>query len=250
MNSFEVNILIVEDNLSFAVELEMMLTSLQYKVIGPVDNSEEALERIEQDQPDLIIMDINIKGKLSGIEVGQRIMNMDIPILYVTSLAEENQYKQALQSNLIGYLIKPIDKFTLRSIIDLAIVNAYKTKRNTSSEDNEAKRFISKDSFYFKKRGSYKKVKIEDILFIKSDDNYCQSMTKSEESFTTRMTLGKMEEMLPSDMFLRVHRQYLVQIKEIDIINFQKGILKVRGFEIPISRSRKKELEKVLMRLD
>ncbi len=253
MNPFNLNILIVEDNLSFALELEMLLDELNYNVLARVDNSAEALEVIFSKNPDLILMDIDIKGSLTGVEIGQKIKHLEIPILYITSIKDEETFKAAQQSNLIGYLVKPIDKITLQTAIQLAIEKAFLIKsKNVSNTIGEAtpENFLSKDRFFFKKSGCYHKVHIYDIAYIKSDDNYCETTTIHEQKFTTRITLGKFESLLPSQQFIRTHRQYIVQIDCIDSIDFHDSVLRIHQTEIPVSRSKRKELETLIRKMD
>ena len=256
MSNFQINILIVEDNLSFALELQMLLEELNYNVLGRVDNSGEALDMIYSKNPDLIFMDIEINGNLSGLEIGQKIKHLEIPILYITSLSDDTHYEQAQQSNMIGYLVKPIDKITLRATLDLAITKAHRSNTtNTnlsdqSSKEEEPENFVGKDALFFKKRGTYHKVKIDQIAFIKSDDNYCQTTTLDGETFTTRITISKMEQLLPSQKFMRTHRQYIVQTEHIDSIDFQDSTLKINQQEIPVSRTKRKELEMLIRKMD
>lgn len=256
MSDFQINVLIVEDNLSFALELQMLLEELNYKVLGRVDNSGEALDMIYSKNPDLIFMDIEINGNLSGLEIGQKIKHLKIPILYITSLGDNAHYEQAVQSNMIGYLVKPINKVTLRATLDLAITKAHRPNLididqiNIDSKEDEPDNFVGKDALFFKKRGTYHKVKINEISFIKSDDNYCQTTTLGGQTFTTRITISKMEQLLPSQKFMRTHRQFIVQTEHIDSIDFQDSTLKINHKEIPISRSKRKELEVLIRKMD
>lgn len=257
MSNFQVNILIVEDNLSFALELQMLLEELNYNVIGRVDNSGDALDMIYSKNPDLIFMDIEINGNLSGLEIGQKIKHLEIPILYITSLSDNTHYEQAQQSNMIGYLVKPIDKVTVRATLDLAINKAHRQPQGETNQVNENKKeevvenFVGKDVFFFKKRGTYHKVKIGQIAYVKSDDNYCQTTTLDGENFTTRITISKMEELLiPTRKFMRIHRQYIVQTEHVDSINFQESTLKIKQEEIPVSRAKRKELEILIRKID
>ncbi len=258
MDAFQVNTLIVEDNLSFALELEMLLKELNYGVAGRVASSGEALEKIYSTSPDLILMDIDIKGDLTGLEIGQKIKHLEIPIIYITSLKDEQHYMQGQESNMIGYLVKPVDKITLRSTIEMAINRSYQVKKKesspsqvqTQSMEGFSENFISKNAFFFKKRGTYHKVKIDHIAFIKSDDNYCETTTLDGEKFNTRITISKMKELLPHDQFFRTHRQYIVQVQHIDSVDFQDSTVKVVGQEIPLSRSQRKELEQLIKKLD
>ena len=131
MNTFRLKVLIVEDNFSFAIELEMLLEELNYEVISKHDNSATALEAIFSKEPDLILMDINIKGELNGVEIGQKIIGLNIPILYITSFKDEATYREAAKSNMIGYLVKPIEKYSLRTAVQLAIEKAHSGKNGT-----------------------------------------------------------------------------------------------------------------------
>lgn len=251
MNTFQVNILIVEDNLSFALELQMLLEELNYNVIGRVDNSGEALDLIYSKNPDLILMDIDIKGNLTGLEIGKKIKHLNIPILFITSLSNSTHYEQAQASNMIGYLVKPVDKITLRTTLELAITRAHQSKvSNVNEEESAAENFVSKNAFFFKKKGTYHKVKITQIAYIKSDDNYCLTTTLSGETFTTRITISKMEKLLPNNQFIRTHRQYIVQTEHIDSIDFQDSTLKIQQKEIPVSRTKRKELETLIRKMD
>lgn len=253
MNPFNLNILIVEDNLSFALELEMLLDEMNYNVMARVDNSAEALDIIFSQNPDLILMDIDIKGNLTGVEIGQKIKHLGIPILYISSIQNEETFKAAEESNLIGYLIKPIAKFSLQTSVQLAIEKAYSLKsqrEKTTREPEPVENFLSKDRFFFKKAGTYHKVKIADIAYIKSDDNYCQTTTIQNQTFMTRITINKFESLLPSGLFIRTHRQYIVQINQIDTINFQDGVLKINQKEIPVSRTKRKEMEALIRKMD
>lgn len=254
MNDFKLNVLIVEDSLSFALELELLVQSIGYQVIGRADNAKKALAIIQEQEPDFILMDIDIKGDMNGLELGNKIRHLKIPILYITSFGTQEYYERAQSSNMIGYLVKPIDKLSLRSSIQLAFQNAYFEKtQQTEAEAMPAENyenFISKDCFFYKKKKTYHKVKIDDILFVRSNGNYCETITDNQIMFITRMPISKMEEILPSRKFMRLHRQYIIQISKIDMIDFQESIIKIKDDTLPIGRSKRKELEQMIQRMD
>ena len=100
MTNSALKILIVEDNISFALELEMILDEIGYQIIATVDNSAEALDIIFSKEPDLILMDIDIKGNLSGTQIGQKIKHLNIPIIFITSFDNKERYEDARQSNM------------------------------------------------------------------------------------------------------------------------------------------------------
>lgn len=261
MNEFKLQVLIVEDSLSFAIELEMLVEEIGYYVVGRVDNSTDALTIIHEKKPDFILMDIDIKGRMTGVELGAEIKPLNIPILFITSFGDDTHYKAAQQSNMVGYLVKPIDKYSLRTSIQLAVTNAYIRKQQegqtavTSPDKSEnipyeTENFIFNNCLFFKKRNTFHKVKIDEIIFIRSNDNYCETYIRGGEKFLSRIGISKIEKMLPSDRFVRIHRQYIIQLDKIDVIDFQGNTIKVEDHEIPISRTRKKLLEKMVKQLN
>ncbi len=262
------NFLIVEDNLSFSLELEMLIDEIGYNVIARVDNSAEALETIMLEHPDFILMDVDIKGKLSGLQIGEKIKHLNIPILFITSYSDDEHYELAQRSNMIGYLVKPIGRLSLKTAINLAVKSLAEAKgtetNDTSSEEEkptvkfapkdvvvkeeaqeeeeERENFVLKDYLFFKKKDVYQKVYIQEILFIEADGDYIVVQLKDKVKYTIRMKFSDMEAKLPSESFMKVHRGYIIQLQKIESINFQVNTLKIDGHTIPISRSNKDKL--------
>lgn len=119
----DLSILVVEDEPS--LELENLLQDIGYQSVISVDNSAEAFEYIYTDQPDLILMANEIKGRYSGLQVAEKIKHLKIPILFITSLWQQAIYDKALQTNFIGFMVKPLEPFSIRSSIELAIQERY-----------------------------------------------------------------------------------------------------------------------------
>jgi len=249
MLPFSLKILIVEDNLSFAIELEMLLEELNYNVLATVDNSTDALQVIYRERPDLIFMDINIKGDLSGIEIGHKIEHLKIPILYITSLGNQEHYEAVQQSNMIGYMVKPVGKISLKTAIQLSISKAYTLKNQKTNTARIENNIVHDNFFFFKEEVTFHKVHLREIAFIKSNDNYCQSHTRSGQTFMARISISQLEKMLPPKLFMRIHRQYIVQIPCIETVSFISNALKIGGEVIPISRSKRKALTTMLKML-
>ena len=165
MSLTPLKILIVEDNLSFALELEMLLDEMGYTDTLRADHSGTALDYIYSQEPDLILMDIDINGNLSGLQLGEKIAHLDIPVLYITALQDAPYQEASRQSNTIGYLVKPVQPLTLRSAIDLAIAKVRMLKDSEKSDALENREhFITQQFFFFKKRHIYYKVAIKDVL--------------------------------------------------------------------------------------
>jgi PAS domain S-box-containing protein len=114
-------ILIVEDESLVARDIENMVTSLGYEVCGIVSTDEQALARADELRPNLILMDVIIKGTLDGIAVAERIWETQhVPVIYVTAYSDEQTLKRAKFTEAFGYVLKPFDERELKIAIEMA----------------------------------------------------------------------------------------------------------------------------------
>lgn len=122
-------ILIVEDESIIRMDLKKMLLSEGYTVIKEANNGEKAIEYAFNYKPDLILMDIKIP-KLNGLKASKIIgENFEIPIIIITAYSQKEFIENAQQDNIVGYLVKPIDKKELIPAIEIALHQAEKTKK-------------------------------------------------------------------------------------------------------------------------
>ncbi len=118
----ELSILIVEDELLIAKNLTIKLNKLGYKVSGIVSSGAEAIAIVNSNKPDLILMDIAIKGDLDGIETMEKIQEInDIPVIYLTAYANAQTMERAAQTRCYGYLLKPFKDKELEEMIQILI---------------------------------------------------------------------------------------------------------------------------------
>ncbi len=249
MSKARLQVLIVEDDALFAVELQMLVEEIGYQVIDIVDNSAQALDLIFSNPPDLVLMDIDIKGRLSGVEIGQKIRHLNLPILYITSFDDSGVYNQARKSQMIGYLVKPLSKYSIQSAIRLAMQNLFSSRKPADDQQQEDN-FVLDNYFFFKKRQIYQKVTLNEIALIEADGDYINVYTTDREKFVARMPISAIENQLPSQFFYRVHRSYIVNLNTISSINFKDNLLMIGGKSIPVSKSRKKELSDLITKID
>ncbi|MBN1326485.1 MAG: response regulator [Candidatus Cloacimonetes bacterium] len=114
-------ILIVEDEIIIAKDIELKLLSLGYEVIALCTSGDQAIEVTLSEKPDLILMDINLQGNLDGIQVAQFIQaKVLIPVIYLTSYSDDLTLQRAKITNPLGYIIKPFDERELHTSIELA----------------------------------------------------------------------------------------------------------------------------------
>ncbi|MFZ4590063.1 MAG: ATP-binding protein [Ignavibacteria bacterium] len=115
-------ILIVEDELLIAEDIAFRLKSLGYKITDMVISGEEALRVIKKEQPDLILMDIMLKGNLDGIQTHELInKEYKIPLVYLTSYSDEKTFSRAKLTQPFGYIIKPFEERELHTVIEVAL---------------------------------------------------------------------------------------------------------------------------------
>jgi signal transduction histidine kinase len=118
----EVTILIVEDELLIAKGLSRKLKKLGYAVVDIVSSGEAALEKAADIQPDLVLMDIVIKGKMDGIEAAIKIHELyNIPVIYLTAYADDNTLERARTSGSYGYILKPYKERELHATIKMTL---------------------------------------------------------------------------------------------------------------------------------
>lgn len=114
--------MLVEDNKIISMELKQRLEHMGYEVFDVVNSGEEAVLKVNELSPDLILMDIKLKGKMDGIEAaGQIDSQYHIPIVYVTAYEDEETLKRAKYTHPKGYLVKPLEEEALHSIIESSI---------------------------------------------------------------------------------------------------------------------------------
>jgi CheY-like chemotaxis protein len=115
-------IMVVEDEWVVADQLCRSLEDLGYTVCSKASTGDEAISKVETDGPDLILMDIVLKGKMDGIEAASRINSkFNIPVLYLTAYTNQEYIERAKQTNPFGYLVKPYNQEELSANIEMAL---------------------------------------------------------------------------------------------------------------------------------
>lgn len=240
-------ILIVEDEPNFADTLEMFIDELDFELAGIADNGKEAIELFEGKAPDLVLMDININGALSGIDLARIFQGKrDIPIIFITSYDDRQTFNQAKLSSPFAYLIKPFDPDELERTIELALHQAYGEGEKVFEDEKEL--LLATNCFFVKNRNKLVKLRQEDIFWVEVEDKYCVLHTKSRK-YTLRKSLKELAGKLDSSIFVQTHRSFIVNANEIEDIDLGLFIVRVNGSEVPLGRAHKDELIKRLQML-
>ena len=123
-------VLIVEDELIAASYLNQILTDAKHSIVAMCDNGKEAIELARQKKPDLIMMDIMLKGLISGVDAAVEIRkySKDVMIVFLSAYSEESMIETAIEANPQGYFLKPYNKEEI--LVNLKILIAKKEKPN------------------------------------------------------------------------------------------------------------------------
>ncbi len=242
------SVLIVEDDPSFGLELEILLGEVGCTVVGLVDNAAAALELIFSRTIDLILMDVDIKGELNGLAISKQVRHLNIPVLFITGMSTKEHYKEALMTNFIGYLVKPVNKYTLRTTIDLAF---NKLQQDSHAPDYSLKQEFIRENFLFIRRNKlYEKVSRQDMVLVEGASDYVKLWTRNGRSYLLRQTMKGMEEMLKNWSFYRIHRSYIINLKAIQAIDFVSGEVMILDRTIPMNRNSRSELGKMMPKIE
>ncbi|MCP4542223.1 MAG: response regulator [Chloroflexi bacterium] len=126
-----INILIVEDENITAKALEYSLQDAGYNVVGVVSSGEEAIRRAASKRPDLVLMDIRLKGMIDGVSAAQRIQaHLDIPVIFLTAHSDPGTFARVIHSSPYGYIVKPFIEEELYNTIERAL-DRHKLKGRT-----------------------------------------------------------------------------------------------------------------------
>jgi two-component system response regulator LytT len=236
-----IKILIVEDNVIIADDIQYMLEDIGYEIVGNVIDFKQAKQILTSKKVDLVLIDIILASDETGIDLGKYIRaNHSIPFIFVTSNSDRATVESAKQVKPNGYLVKPFEQQDLYTSIEIALssFNYDNSKgdqeKDRSSEESEVvSNSVLKDSIFVKKNDLFHRVYFNEIQFIKADNVYLEIHT-AEKQFLVRSALKDYLEKLPSEHFYRAHKSYIVNLQHIQAVNSRDIMIKERL--IPISR--------------
>ncbi|OQA01486.1 MAG: putative transcriptional regulatory protein pdtaR [Bacteroidetes bacterium ADurb.Bin408] len=241
----KLKILVVEDENIVAKDIQNSLTKLGYKVSGVVNSGEKAIAEVDESRPDLVLMDIMLKGKIDGIDTAKILRERyDIPVIFLTAYADENTLEKAKISEPYGYIIKPFKEKELQTTIEMAVYKHekdFKVKKERDLYHSIVENKDAKDSIFVRADYRLNKVAFKDIYFVEALKDYVVINT-SDNIYTTHTTMKHMIKILPEKEFVRVHRSYIVRLDKIFSIKYPDLVIEGKMKVIPIGGLYRKEL--------
>lgn len=242
-------ILVVEDENIVAKDIQQSLKKLGYEVLGVCATGEDAIRQAESMRPNLVLMDIMLKGDISGIEAADQIrQKLNIPIIFLTAYADSSTLSKAKVTEPYGYIIKPFKEIDLQTNIEIALykherANEMKKERDFLYSLVEAK--STKDTIFVKSNMKLVKINTKDIYYIEALKDYVTIATKTNR-FIVHSTMKEIEKKFVPAEFVRAHRSYIVRIDKIAAIDHHFLVMEDLQKQVPVSSSYREELEKRL----
>jgi DNA-binding LytR/AlgR family response regulator len=243
-------ILIVEDEMVIGANISLQLSRLGYEVTGIVPRGEEALVHIRENQPDIVLLDIQLKGNIDGIQTAEIMQKeFDIPVIYLTANSDDAHFNRAKATHPYGFISKPFKNLDLKRAIELTISRLQSSTRNEIHKTPESaalknnSSFVLTDSIFARNHEKMVKIVIKDIYYIEAERNYCRIHSKDKE-YLLVMTLKDINDKLPQGHFVRVHRSFIVNVAHVDEVALSHVAVAKKA--IPLSKSFRGDLLKVL----
>lgn len=238
-----IKILVVEDEMIIGAKVSMQLENLGYEVTGILPRGEEAIYHVKDNPVDIILLDINLKGDIDGIETARQIQKIhsEIPVIYLTANGDDATFNRAKSTRPAAFISKPFKQLDLQRAIELAICRMaeYETGPVATSENHDEQHFILRDRIFIRSKDKMIKIMVTDILYIEADRNYSRIFTKDKE-YLLSVTLKTIEEKLSDNLFVRVHRSYVINIAQVDEV--AESFVIISNKAIPMSGGLKENL--------
>jgi DNA-binding LytR/AlgR family response regulator len=230
-------VLLVEDEVIVRKDIEKCLTKNGHEVVGQTDNGDTALQMARHTGPEIILMDIQIKGDKSGIETAQDILReVNLPIVFLTAYADLDTLAKVKKSNPYGYILKPFNETELCTTLELA--QAHHSKEKELQFENEMlKSFASfkpgADHLYVKNNSRFIRLPNEEVFYVEALKDYMQIVTRTK-TYVIHATMKETEKKMAHPDFQRVHRSFIVNMNHIDYIAAGEIVMKELGVKIPV----------------
>lgn len=228
----KIKVLIVEDELIIATDLKDILQGANYEVVDMCKSYEAALKSLEANMPDILLLDIQIRGEKDGVDLANEIhQNYKIPFVYISSHTDRATLDRAKETLPYGFLVKPFEDDDVLVAVEIALLNF--AKEQNASQPPEHSDFVINNSLFIRQKNLSVKVNYDDILYAAADANYCTVFTK-DQKYVLRSTLKELEGKLTDNRFFRSHKSYLINLTKVTAIN--SDVLYIEDHKLPVGR--------------
>jgi two-component system LytT family response regulator len=236
MSSKMIHCILVDDE---PLALEVLKAHLEnhnnIKVINTFSNGLEAIEWLKDHSVDAVFTDINMPG-ISGLDLVKNQYPAPHAVIFTT--AHPNYAADAFEFEALDYLLKPISPERLDKAIKR--LEEYIQMKKGGDEDVSLK----PDFVFVKVDGQHQKVNYSDIQYIEAFADYVKIWTSNEKRIVTLQTMRNMEQSLPADLFVRIHRSFIVAKNKIEAI--QNNAVVVGNKQLPVGKNYKDLVQSIV----
>jgi DNA-binding LytR/AlgR family response regulator len=230
-------VLIVEDELITANDIKETLEGDGYEVMNIARTGEKAIIISRKKMPDIVIMDVQLAGEITGIEAAHEILRIaKIPILFLTANDDPNTLDEVKKINSGGFLTKPLRISDFTTNVSIAL-NNFKSETEMKGEN------VNHQAIYIPLKNGHQKIENKDIFYIEASGSYINIYTK-EKPIVLSTNLGNFQKQLTGINFIRVSRKHIINLDHIERI--ENNIVVVDKKVIPVGESYRHELFKHL----
>ena len=228
-------------------------------VVGQAADGVEALHVIEDQGPDVVMLDVQMPG-LTGFEVARRLLRAGLEAQFVFVTAFDQHAIEAFEVNAVDYLLKPVEAGRLSMAVERVRRRIQSDRPAPRVQNGELDRLLQllserqgrRDQLAVKVGDRFLLVQADDVVHVSVEDDVITVVTTSLSGTSNYRTLDELQARLDPSVFWRVHRSHLVNINRIKEIvpwfsrNYILKMRDARGSEIPVSRSQTKRLREYL----
>lgn len=215
----------------------MVLREAAYQISGILPSGEAALTHLEHERPDLILMDISLKGKLDGVETAKLIKErFQVPLIFLTANTDQVTFARAKGAHPLAFIAKPFEPLELVRAVELAAMNqrlAIETEPNNQHQ-YEAVPLLLEDRIFVRSKNKLVKLLLSDIHYISAERNYCKIFSADKE-YTLSIPMKHFADQLDTQSFQRVHRSFIINLVQVEELDESHVYLNQQA--IPVSKS-------------
>lgn len=210
----EIRILIIEDDNSIRMNLTELLEENDYNVFS-ASGGKEGLEMAKNLLPDLIISDIMLPD-IDGYEILEEINKLKplnfIPFIFLTAKTETKDMRKGMLLGAADYIMKPYDAVELLNVVQLRLSKSQELKKHYtgSSNSQQKKKLNENDRALVMVNGKPLFIRLSQIVFISSDNVYTNIHRMDQKPVLVRKTMKEWEDILPEELFIRIHRSTII----------------------------------------
>lgn len=223
----------------------------EIEIIGQADSVKSGVELIRNAKPDLVLLDIEIKGG-SGFHVLQQLRPYKFKTIFITGF---NDYAiKAIKFSAIDYIVKPVNEVEFQQAVQSAL-NMIKSDLSTEMQSNNLLDDFKKDNqikkIVLRTSEALHIVDVVDVMYCRSDNSYTTFYLNTDEVIVVSKSLREYDDLLKGYSFIRPHQSYLVNLNHVKKLDKSDGgfIIMKNAAEIPVSIRQKKHLIKMLENL-